>query len=232
MYESEHGSMYEARLRYQNSRKNAYNYHDEYRSNKKRDPISQEIINFVLQGTPLSCEFTSDKVKALAAGALQSIAGKQKLNDEDALSRFRFVNAIVKPGIQSQTLKGNKVPKRRPSYSYDTVKHYKPVVKDVLFMREAACRDGGSDSSQRNDVFFDNAPLSVFLAKQICASCPVQRECLDYALTNNEVYDVWGGATERERRKINSGKLSIDEFIETTLSSVKDIPPIDSATAW
>lgn len=39
-------------------------------------------------------------------------------------------------------------------------------------------------------------------AKAVCADCPVQRECLHYALYNNEKYGVWGGLTERERRRI------------------------------
>jgi WhiB family redox-sensing transcriptional regulator len=39
----------------------------------------------------------------------------------------------------------------------------------------------------------------VRLAKQICLKCPIRQRCLDYALTNNERYGVWGGLTERER---------------------------------
>ena len=39
-------------------------------------------------------------------------------------------------------------------------------------------------------------------AKAICAQCPVRQACLEYALTNRERDGVWGGATERERRRI------------------------------
>ncbi|MFC9435278.1 WhiB family transcriptional regulator [Nocardia sp. NPDC057030] len=38
-------------------------------------------------------------------------------------------------------------------------------------------------------------------AKQICHSCPVRRQCRNYALTVNEPYGVWGGMTEDERRR-------------------------------
>jgi hypothetical protein len=38
-------------------------------------------------------------------------------------------------------------------------------------------------------------------AKEICATCTVVEECLDYSLTH-EVYGVWGGKSERERRRI------------------------------
>lgn len=39
-------------------------------------------------------------------------------------------------------------------------------------------------------------------AKAICATCPVAAECLDYALTNDEAFGIWGGLSERERRKV------------------------------
>ncbi len=39
-------------------------------------------------------------------------------------------------------------------------------------------------------------------AKAICAECPVREACLEYALAAREKYGVWGGLTERERRRI------------------------------
>lgn len=39
-------------------------------------------------------------------------------------------------------------------------------------------------------------------AKQICVRCPVQQTCLDYALARNEKEGIWGGLTEKERRRI------------------------------
>lgn len=37
-------------------------------------------------------------------------------------------------------------------------------------------------------------------AKAVCGSCPVQAECLEWALSNHERLGVWGGTTERERQ--------------------------------
>ena len=37
-------------------------------------------------------------------------------------------------------------------------------------------------------------------AKSICSDCPVRRECLDFAITTNQEFGVWGGTTEDERR--------------------------------
>lgn len=39
-------------------------------------------------------------------------------------------------------------------------------------------------------------------AKDVCALCPVQSACLEYALARREKEGVWGGCTERERRRI------------------------------
>jgi WhiB family redox-sensing transcriptional regulator len=39
-------------------------------------------------------------------------------------------------------------------------------------------------------------------AKTICAGCPVQTECLDFALYNREPYGIWGGLNELERRRL------------------------------
>lgn len=40
-------------------------------------------------------------------------------------------------------------------------------------------------------------------AKQICAQCPVRRECLEYALRVDESFGIWGGLNEQERRQLS-----------------------------
>ena len=39
-------------------------------------------------------------------------------------------------------------------------------------------------------------------AKRICAQCTVKSECLEYALKNDERFGIWGGLSERERRRL------------------------------
>ncbi|HUF84222.1 MAG TPA: WhiB family transcriptional regulator [Acidimicrobiia bacterium] len=39
-------------------------------------------------------------------------------------------------------------------------------------------------------------------AKSICADCPVREPCLEFALSTREKNGVWGGLTERERRRV------------------------------
>ena len=39
-------------------------------------------------------------------------------------------------------------------------------------------------------------------AKKVCTGCEVRAECLEYALANDERFGIWGGLSERERRKL------------------------------
>lgn len=45
-------------------------------------------------------------------------------------------------------------------------------------------------------------------AKVICRKCPVRVQCLDYALSNNETFGVWGGMTPQQRRDLRRGLAS------------------------
>lgn len=52
------------------------------------------------------------------------------------------------------------------------------------------------------EAFFPEKGGSTREAKRVCASCDVRAECLDYALENDERFGIWGGLSERERRRI------------------------------
>ncbi|HRN30012.1 MAG TPA: WhiB family transcriptional regulator [Terrimesophilobacter sp.] len=52
------------------------------------------------------------------------------------------------------------------------------------------------------EAFFPEKGGSTRDAKRICASCEVKAQCLEYALQNDERFGIWGGLSERERRKL------------------------------
>ena len=52
------------------------------------------------------------------------------------------------------------------------------------------------------EAFFPEKGGSTREAKRICDSCEVRSECLGYALENDERFGIWGGLSERERRKL------------------------------
>jgi WhiB family transcriptional regulator, redox-sensing transcriptional regulator len=65
-----------------------------------------------------------------------------------------------------------------------------------MWRQKAACR--GVDP----DIFYPVSDEEAEDARAICRSCPVQEPCLEWALASREKEGVWGGATERERRRI------------------------------
>jgi len=52
------------------------------------------------------------------------------------------------------------------------------------------------------EAFFPEKGGSTRDAKKICTSCEVRNQCLEYALKNDERFGIWGGLSERERRKL------------------------------
>ncbi len=67
---------------------------------------------------------------------------------------------------------------------------------DTDWMDRGLCR------SYPPETFFPSDGVGVEVAKRICAECPVKAECLDHALDNRIDHGVWGGTSERQRRRI------------------------------
>lgn len=55
------------------------------------------------------------------------------------------------------------------------------------------------------EAFFPEKGGSTREAKRICSGCEVKAECLEYALHNDERFGIWGGLSERERRRLKRG---------------------------
>jgi WhiB family transcriptional regulator, redox-sensing transcriptional regulator len=74
-------------------------------------------------------------------------------------------------------------------------------VGDRPWVDRAACRDLDTN------IWYATRGESLNLARAICADCPVRRACLDYAIDNHESHGVWGGTSERQRRRIRHQRL-------------------------
>ena len=88
------------------------------------------------------------------------------------------------------------------------------VIDDDGWRRDALCAQTDPES------FYPEKGASTREAKKVCHSCEVRAECLDEALANNERFGIWGGLSERERRKLTS-KLN---------DRPDDTPAIDAGT--
>jgi WhiB family transcriptional regulator, redox-sensing transcriptional regulator len=69
-------------------------------------------------------------------------------------------------------------------------------MKSMAWREQARCK--GIDP----EVFYPVSDEESDEAKSICAECPVRLPCLEFALASRERDGVWGGATEKERRRI------------------------------
>lgn len=68
--------------------------------------------------------------------------------------------------------------------------------KEIVWRELGACR--GLEPS----IFYPDDDDDALDAKEVCAECGVRVACLEFALQAREKQGVWGGATERERRRI------------------------------
>ncbi len=67
---------------------------------------------------------------------------------------------------------------------------------NLPWRQHAACR--GIDPA----IFYPTSEEEADVAKAVCSECAVQSTCLEHALGSRERDGVWGGATEKERRRI------------------------------
>lgn len=73
---------------------------------------------------------------------------------------------------------------------------------EALAIGELAWQDYANCRGADADLFFPERGASTRKAKAICAECEVRQECLDYAIEIGEKFGIWGGMSERERRRV------------------------------
>ena len=77
----------------------------------------------------------------------------------------------------------------------------------------AACR--GLDP----ELFFPTRGESTAAARAVCAACVVRVECAETAIAG-ERFGVWGGLSERQRRRVRQGRCSAAGPVGMTVSEV------------
>jgi WhiB family redox-sensing transcriptional regulator len=71
-----------------------------------------------------------------------------------------------------------------------------PPVGNAAWRLEALCAETDPEA------FFPEKGGSTRDAKRVCSGCTVRAECLEFALANDERFGIWGGLSERERRRL------------------------------
>lgn len=63
------------------------------------------------------------------------------------------------------------------------------------------------------DLFFPDRGASTREAREVCKGCVVREPCLDYALAHSEKFGIWGGLSERERRRIRRQRALLRRLV-------------------
>jgi WhiB family redox-sensing transcriptional regulator len=76
-------------------------------------------------------------------------------------------------------------------------------LREALHLDERlAWQDQANCRGANADLFFPERGASTRTAKSICRECQAREECLEFAITTGEKFGIWGGLSERERRRI------------------------------
>lgn len=155
-------------------------------------------------------ETTVDKRRFKAA--LASLSGEVK--DDAALERYRLANERLMEYEKSEieaAIAAKQSSRRTVTHTSTEI----PVAQQNKIIIPAALvrqlRDEGDERHWQDeancmgvdpDLFFPERGASTREAKAVCRSCEVRVDCLDYALANGEKFGIWGGHSERERRRL------------------------------
>ena len=71
---------------------------------------------------------------------------------------------------------------------------------DLSWQDEANCKGANAD------LFFPERGASTRSAKAICRECEVRADCLEFAIVTGEKFGIWGGMSERERRRVRRAR--------------------------
>jgi WhiB family redox-sensing transcriptional regulator len=85
---------------------------------------------------------------------------------------------------------------------------WKPA-NNIEWQREALCSK--AENKHVRDWFFSKVPRERYDAKNLCYSCPVRRQCIQWALEHRQIWGIWGGKDELEIRRALSVSYTGEE---------------------
>jgi WhiB family redox-sensing transcriptional regulator len=123
--------------------------------------------------------------------------------DFDRVIRFdsRMLGSVGnEPHTNTGPSQGGVIGRPQLSVVPDHASEYdEPAIDDEQWQERALC------AQTDPEAFFPEKGGSTREAKRICLGCEVKDACLDYALAKDERFGIWGGLSERERRRLKRG---------------------------
>lgn len=127
--------------------------------------------------------------------------------DEHVFHPCNFVRVVRCSVVSTSTVRhgGRSLARvgRRRSKEASHVSEWDEI--DILLggdAEEASWQERALCAQTDPEAFFPEKGGSTREAKRVCLSCDVKAECLEYALAHDERFGIWGGLSERERRKL------------------------------
>ena len=114
---------------------------------------------------------------------------------------YKRVILLIEPALGSATVVGVQLmtDARRIEQNYNpgpSIQLGNGEVVELSWQERALC------AQTDPEAFFPEKGGSTREAKRVCLSCDVRQECLEYALAHDERFGIWGGLSERERRRL------------------------------
>jgi WhiB family redox-sensing transcriptional regulator len=175
---------------------------------------TNSVANYIVYGTisgdqPISAPALRE--------ALGQLAGHQLLEDSDVLSRYRTIQQHKAEKHQtsikadSELDHGSAVSVIGKYSEYDksdvrlamALKMISEVTPE--WQSYANCLGGGV-YEDGNNRFYPERGASTKHAKEVCKACVVREDCLEYSLDKPEKIGIWGGLSERERRRLRKAR--------------------------
>jgi WhiB family redox-sensing transcriptional regulator len=92
--------------------------------------------------------------------------------------------------------------------TFPNARPYEPVIsKDTA--DETVWQDRANCATADPEIFYPEKGGSTFEAKKVCKACDVREECLQDALARDDRYGIYGGLSERQRRKLSSRRIEV-----------------------
>jgi WhiB family redox-sensing transcriptional regulator len=156
--------------------------------------MARKEVVCVVQGTPRSLKNNYDgMLTELKASSIGEFFHK---HGGGGATKHKFDFDDTANSNDSQESNLTAVTTTTSNNTEDAPHHKTSKTSSSDWMKQGNCKD------EPPSRFFPSDGVGVDVAKRICNTCPVREVCLDYALTHRIDHGVWGGASERERKRI------------------------------
>ena len=166
-----------------------------------RVAAQEKLLAYLYSITPSAGEFGPGLPEYVEQDLLESLtAAQQALEQFDAAQGLAEVIDIT-PTVESHVRQDVEQTVGRKSVALTVkVSHELPLLDDGT--KKEDWRIAALCAQTDQEAFFPEKGGSTRAAKKVCLTCEVREECLEYALGNDERHGIWGGLSERERRKL------------------------------